>query len=233
MKSTILVMVAMVILGGAGGFFAGMKYQESKSPAGRFGTFQGNRNGQFGQRGGFRPVNGEIISSDDKSITVKLTDGSSKIILLTDNTSINKSTTATKGDLKTGEHVAVFGTENSDGSVTAGNIQLNPVLGVVRGSSNQAQKSSDAREIVVEGSNYKFSPNTITIKKNEKVRILFKSKDGVHDLRVDELNIATRAISAGQEDFVEFTPDKSGTFEFYCSIGNHRAMGMKGTLAIQ
>lgn len=69
-----------------------------------------------------------FISSDDKSITVKLQDGSSKIVLLTDTTSISKSTEGSKSDLKTGEKVAVFGTENSDGSVTAQNVQLNPIL---------------------------------------------------------------------------------------------------------
>src|SRR3989338_1422675 len=129
MKNNMIVIIVVVaLLVGAGGFFAGMKYQQSKSPAGRFGNLQGNRNGQFQQRNqGFRPVNGEIISSDDKSITVKLQDGSSKIVLLTDTTSINKSSEGSKSDLKTGEKVAVFGTENSDGSITAQNIQLNPL----------------------------------------------------------------------------------------------------------
>lgn len=130
MKNTIIVAILVLILGGGGGFFAGMKYQQSKSPAGRFGNFQGNRNGQPQQRNqGFRPVNGEIISSDDKSITVKLSGGSSKIVLLSDKTAINKGVEATKGDLKNGERVAVFGQENSDGSVTAQNIQLNPEFG--------------------------------------------------------------------------------------------------------
>ncbi|MCL5784682.1 MAG: DUF5666 domain-containing protein [Patescibacteria group bacterium] len=130
-------MIAVIIIAalvmGVGGFFAGMKYQQSKSPAGRFANFQGARNSNFQQRGanmisrqGFRPVNGEIISSDDKSITVKLSDGSSKIVLLSDQTSINKSSAGTKSDLKNGEKVAVFGSDNSDGSVTAQNIQLNP-----------------------------------------------------------------------------------------------------------
>ena len=104
------------------------KYQQSKSPAGRFGNFTGNRNGQFQQRGqGFRPVNGEIIAVDDKSITVKLQDDSSRIVILTDTTVINKSAQGSKSDLKVGEKVAVFGIENSDKSVTAQNIQLNPV----------------------------------------------------------------------------------------------------------
>lgn len=128
MKNNMIVIIVVVaLIVGAGGFFAGMKYQQSKNP--RFGNFQGNRNGQLQQRNqGIRPVNGEIISSDDKSITVKLQDGSSKIVLLTDTTSFNKSAEGSKSDIKVGEKVAVFGTENSDGSVTAQNVQLNPQL---------------------------------------------------------------------------------------------------------
>ena len=122
-------MVVAALLAGGGGFFAGMKYQQQINPAGRFGNFQGVRMGNVGQRAqGFRPVNGEIISSDDKSITVELPDGSSKIVFLTGTTSFNKSAEGSKSDLKTGEKVAVFGTENSDGSVTAQNVQLNPQL---------------------------------------------------------------------------------------------------------
>ena len=121
----IILIIAVVVAGAA--FFGGMKYQESKSP--RVGGFQGTRGGQFQQRQGARPVNGEIINVDDKSITVKLRDGSSKIVILSGKTSINKSAQASKSDLKTGEKVAVFGTENSDGSVTAQNVQLNPMMG--------------------------------------------------------------------------------------------------------
>lgn len=143
-KMWIIVALLLVIIGG-GSFFAGMKYQQNKSPRAfgqgfdRQGT--GRQNGQFtgGARGGIRPVNGEIISQDDKSITVKLADGSSRIILLSDKTTIkttiNKAAEATKSDLKTGEKVAVFGQENADGSVTAQSVQINPVLRVNVGSS--------------------------------------------------------------------------------------------------
>jgi len=128
MKNIYIVAAIIVVIVGAGAFFAGMKYQQSKQPAflREFAGRQGQGTGTGGNRVGFRPVNGEIISSDDKSITVKLQDDSSKIVLLSDNTEINKAAEATKEDLKVGEKVAVFGQENSDGTVTAQNIQLNP-----------------------------------------------------------------------------------------------------------
>ncbi len=128
-----IITVLLIIIIGGGAFFGGMKYQQSKQPsfARQSGSTQGIRTGQGqgnGNRQDFRPVSGEIIGSDDKSITVKLTDGSSKIVLISSTTAINKADTATKDDLKTGTKVAVFGQTNSDGSVTAQNIQLNPVL---------------------------------------------------------------------------------------------------------
>lgn len=111
-------------------FFGGMKYQQTKLPSftRQFGNIQDRRVGVGGNRAGFRPVNGEIISADNKSITVRLQDGSSKIVLFSDKTTINQAVEATKDDLKNGGKVAVFGTENSDGSVTAQNIQLNPIV---------------------------------------------------------------------------------------------------------
>lgn len=133
-KNNILVIILVAVLVGTGAFFGGIKYQQSKQPAfsRQFGGGQGARNGQGGTAGlsgdrrSFRPVNGEIISTDDKSITVKMQDGSSRIVMLSDKTEINKAASGTKDDLKVGEKVAVFGTDNTDGSVTAQNIQLNP-----------------------------------------------------------------------------------------------------------
>jgi hypothetical protein len=126
-KIIIPIIILLAVVFGVGGFFAGRKYQQSKQPAflREFGRGQGTRVEQ-GNRQGLRPVNGDIISADEKSITVKMQDGSSKIVLISEKTEINKATEATNEDLKVGEKVAVFGTENSDGSVTAQSIQLNP-----------------------------------------------------------------------------------------------------------
>lgn len=89
------------------------------------------------------------------------------------------------------------------------------------------------RELTVSGQNFSFSPAKITVKKGETVRITFKNTGGTHDLKIDEFNVATKKIAAGQSEMIKFVADKAGTFEYYCSVGNHRAQGMKGTLAVE
>lgn len=130
MKNPILVGIVAAVVFAAAGFLGGMQYQKSQvSPMARQfaagATGAGNR-GLGGTRGGFSPVAGEIISADDKSISVKLQDGSSKIVILSDKTTINKTQPGAKTDLTSGVKVAVFGTTNTDGSVTATNVQINP-----------------------------------------------------------------------------------------------------------
>lgn len=128
MKNTYILAVVLLVVGLGGGFFAGAQYQKSQttqSPNQRF-ISQGRSGGQ-GRANNGNVIAGEIQSQDDKSITIKLADGSSKIVILSDNTTINKAASGTKSDLKTGERVAVFGTSNSDGSVTAQNVQINPI----------------------------------------------------------------------------------------------------------
>lgn len=89
------------------------------------------------------------------------------------------------------------------------------------------------KEFIVTGENYSFMPGTITVKKGDKVKITFKNIDGFHDFKLDEFGVATKKISSGQEEVVTFVADKAGTFEYYCSIGSHRAMGMKGAFVVQ
>lgn len=123
----IIAIIAILVVGVAS-FFGGMQYQ--KSQRGNFAQLNGQNRTGFGQenRVNFRPVNGQIISTDDKSITVKLADGSSKIILVPDSSAITEATSTSKQALNTGKQVMVIGTINSDGSVTASNIQLNPQI---------------------------------------------------------------------------------------------------------
>lgn len=87
----------------------------------------GFRGGRFGSgTDGSRPLTGEVISQSDDSLTIKLSDGSTKIVFVSNNTQITKSVEGALGDLVTGEQIFVGGTENPDGSYTAQTIQLRP-----------------------------------------------------------------------------------------------------------
>lgn len=85
----------------------------------------------------------------------------------------------------------------------------------------------------VTGHNFAFSDTEIRVKKGEKVTINFESTDGFHDWVVDEFNAATKQVQPGTKTSVTFTADKAGTFEYYCSVGRHRAMGMVGKLIVE
>jgi cytochrome c oxidase subunit 2 len=97
----------------------------------------------------------------------------------------------------------------------------------------KSSSSSAEKEITVEGGAFYFKPNEIKVKKGEKVKLTFTNAGGMHDFVVDELNVKTDVIGSGKSTTVEFTPDKTGTFEFYCSVGNHRQMGMKGKITVE
>ncbi|HBW74172.1 MAG: hypothetical protein UX10_C0004G0032 [Candidatus Magasanikbacteria bacterium GW2011_GWA2_45_39] len=146
-KNVIIFVVAFVVVGG-GSFFAGMKYSQNKQSGANIANFanlspeerqarrvqmvSGGQNGGArsgragGATGGF--ISGDILSKDDKSITVKLRDGGSKIVFLSQITQIMKSVEGLVGDLTEGEQVSVSGAANSDGSVNAQSIQIRPQM---------------------------------------------------------------------------------------------------------
>jgi len=131
-KNTIIGAVVIVGIVSAGsGFFGGIKYtdyQRSKNRTTGMRQFQGMGNGDQMQNRtlGGRPVTGEVINKDETSITVKTQDGGSKIIILSKTTVYSKTEEATLNDVSVGEKVGIFGTENSDKTMTAETVQLNP-----------------------------------------------------------------------------------------------------------
>jgi hypothetical protein len=136
MKNSVIITIVVAVVVAGIAFFGGMQYQKSQAGTSRFGQFAqgGSQNGQgFQRNGGVRgglggATVGEIVAMDANSITVKLQDGSSKIVNLSGSTTYSKTDSGSKSDLKTGTRVAAFGTSNSDGSITAQNIQLNPAF---------------------------------------------------------------------------------------------------------
>jgi heme/copper-type cytochrome/quinol oxidase subunit 2 len=98
--------------------------------------------------------------------------------------------------------------------------------------------TTETKTFILTGENFKFVLNgennpDIKIKEGDKIRIEFTSASGFHDFVIDEFNAATEQVRDGSSTFVEFIAGKKGTFEYYCSVGQHRANGMKGNLIIE
>jgi len=89
------------------------------------------------------------------------------------------------------------------------------------------------KTIKVEAGSYYYKPNIITVKKGEKVKIIMNSVSMMHDFNIDELGVKMPIVKNGDTGTVEFTADKVGTFEYYCSVGQHRQMGQVGQLTVE
>lgn len=126
-NNSVIITIIVAVIVAAVAFFGGMQYQKSQKS-----TTTAGAAGQFRQRtgaNGQRPTRGQVVSINGQDMTVKLPDNSSKIVLLSDKTVFSKSATASASDIKSGDQVVVLGTDNSDGSVTAQDVQLNPNFG--------------------------------------------------------------------------------------------------------
>jgi nitrite reductase (NO-forming) len=90
------------------------------------------------------------------------------------------------------------------------------------------------KEITVVGTEFSFSPSSISVSAGERVKIIFKNQGKApHNLVIQGLGIGTRTIGGGQTDTIEFTAPSSGTYTFYCSVPGHRSAGMEGRLEVK
>lgn len=73
----------------------------------------------------------------------------------------------------------------------------------------------------------------LVVQEGDTVRIELEVTQGFHDLVIDEFDAATEQVAAGNTTVVEFVADEAGTYEYYCSVGSHRAQGMYGTFIVE
>lgn len=131
-NKTLIISAFLIVIALGGGFLAGTAYQKGKAVV-RNAMYSFGQSGQardsFGRPTGqnFRPVRGEVMSLDKNSITVKLPNGNSEIVIFGPSTQFAQVSTASASDVKTGNTVMVVGVHNSDGSVTASDVQINPL----------------------------------------------------------------------------------------------------------
>lgn len=90
------------------------------------------------------------------------------------------------------------------------------------------------KEFTIDNEMLSFKPSSLTVNKGDTVKITFRNTGGTHDLKIDEFaGASTRILSAGETQTITFVADKTGSFEYYCSVGNHRVQGMWGTLTVR
>ena len=93
--------------------------------------------------------------------------------------------------------------------------------------------SKTAKVFNITGKNFAFSETEMKVKKGDTVTVNFESTTGFHDWVVDEFKAKTQQVRPGTKTSVTFVADKAGTFEYYCSVGSHRAEGMTGKLIVE
>ena len=93
----------------------------------------------FGQNGAFPKgarmgnpgvgfTTGQVVAKDSQSITVSTINGSSKIILINNNTPVSKQASGAMTDIVVGTEISITGTTNQDGSVSAQSVQIRPKM---------------------------------------------------------------------------------------------------------
>jgi len=87
--------------------------------------------------------------------------------------------------------------------------------------------------VAITGDNFSFSQKEIRVKKGDTVQIELTSVDGFHDWVVDEFDARTKQVKSGNTDIITFVANRTGSFEYYCSVGSHRQLGMVGKLIVE
>lgn len=126
-KHGVAVVIGVVLLGAS--FYGGMVYSK-QSLTSQFGNRAGGVMGGARTAGGMvrgnlgGAVSGQILTKDATSMTVKMQNGSTRLVLLGEKVQVSKGVVGSATDLTQGTEVSVFGAANADGSVTAQTVQI-------------------------------------------------------------------------------------------------------------
>ncbi len=80
---------------------------------------------------------------------------------------------------------------------------------------------------------YAWDPSTLTVKKGELVRLIIHNADVMHGIVIPDLGIMEGDIPP-EGAVIEFSPNKVGTFEFFCSVYcGEGHMEMRGKIVVE
>lgn len=111
-------------------------------------------------------------------------------------------------------------------------LALAAVLAVT-GMGGYAQSTASIAEIKMTAEKYDFAPDTVTVRKGDRVKLVITALDRDHGIKIEAFHI-NQKLPKGEPVTVEFVADQSGTFPFQCSqfcgVGHKK---MKGTLVVE
>lgn len=94
-------------------------------------------------------------------------------------------------------------------------------------------EDENIQDFELTATNFGFSQKEMRVKVGDTVRVTLTAESGMHDWVIDEFNARTQVLSDGEAESVVFVADQVGEFEYYCSVPNHREMGMVGKLIVE
>jgi len=89
-------------------------------------------------------------------------------------------------------------------------------------------------QVDLTGSNYAYSESEIYVSVWDTITVNFESTQGTHDFVIVELGVQSEIVTAADGvTSVTFTVDEAGSYEYFCSVGNHRDQWMFGSLIVE
>jgi cytochrome c oxidase subunit II len=106
-------------------------------------------------------------------------------------------------------------------------------FGATVSSATQAPAAREPRVIEVTAKRFTFEPAKIEVTEGERIRLVVKSADGVHGLKIEKFRVNKLIPRSEKLVTIDFVANAPGTFEILCSeeCGDGHD-SMQGTLVV-
>ena len=101
------------------------------------------------------------------------------------------------------------------------------------GGAMRSALAAGSNEIAIQAMKFDFTPETVKVKRGEPVTLVLTSIDRIHGFKMPDFGIRTDIVP-GEERRITITPEKAGTFVFFCDVfcgDGHEEMS--GTLIVE
>ena len=92
--------------------------------------------------------------------------------------------------------------------------------------------SPEPLELTLTATDIAYDTSNISAKVSQNVSISFVNDGALeHNFIIDDFGVEN-LLQSGENVAISFTPQQSGSYEFYCDVAGHLEAGMKGTLRV-